>query len=117
MSVDEETDRGTARAPDVQWRRLDQRLWVGRSGQRHLGTIELGSRYVYVDVEGVAHRGCRTLHEAQDVATGPIALVRSTAASPTTSPKQVVVQVALLVVAGMVLSGLIWLIGSVLFVR
>lgn len=53
---------------EIVWRRLTDTLWVGRLGDRCVGTIEHDAGYVWVDVEGRSHGRTRTLQEAQDAA-------------------------------------------------
>ena len=63
---------GDAAAGTIQWTRRSSTLWTGRRDDVPVGTIERGARYTFVDVAGGAHRGYRTLADAQIAATGPI---------------------------------------------
>lgn len=64
----------TARSPDpaapIVWRRLDPNLWVGRRGDRHIGSIEHSHGYVFIDADGGASAGHRTLVAAQATGAG-----------------------------------------------
>lgn len=57
----------------VDWRRIGGGLWVGRRGDRSIGTIEHTGRYVWVDCDGRPHDGRATLREAQDDAIAEVA--------------------------------------------
>ncbi|WP_375388582.1 hypothetical protein [uncultured Amnibacterium sp.] len=50
---------------EPEWVQQQTRLWAGRVDGRPVGTIERGRRYTYVDVDGVARSGHRTLSAAQ----------------------------------------------------
>lgn len=72
------------RSPDsgvdhVVWRRLGRHLWVGRSGDTHVGIIEEGRRFTLTDANECVHPGFGSLEAAQS-ATGPIAIVHPGAA-------------------------------------
>ena len=78
--MSEQNDPRTDPDPDlpgtspIGWRRLSPRLWAGRRDERPAGTIEQGSSFVFVDLQGDRHTGYRTLEDAKDAATGPIRL-------------------------------------------
>jgi hypothetical protein len=59
-------------AGTITWTQQSRNLWTGRRDDAPVGTIERGSRFTYVDATGDAHRGYRTLVDAQTAATGPI---------------------------------------------
>ena len=59
-------------AGTIQWTQQSRNLWTGRRDDAPVGTIERGSRFTFVDATGDAHRGYRTLFDAQTAATGPI---------------------------------------------
>ena len=61
----------------IQWTRQRRDLWTGRLSGAPVGTIEHGARFTYVDLQGGAHRGFRTLVDAQTAATDPQAAVDS----------------------------------------
>jgi hypothetical protein len=48
------TQRGDGAIDDVEWRRLNRRLWAASREGRPLGTVEHGRRYVALDVDGGA---------------------------------------------------------------
>jgi hypothetical protein len=61
--------------PDVVWRQLRPRLWVGRSDGEHLGTIERGRSFTATDLAGEMRGGYRDLRAAQAALTGEIAVI------------------------------------------
>ena len=61
--MDEQTGAGTR----VAWRELDPHLWVAIGPDGHMGTIELGRRYVVVDTHGEVRGRCRSLDHAMAV--------------------------------------------------
>jgi hypothetical protein len=63
---------GVAATGTIQWTQQSRHLWTGRCDDAPIGTIERGARFTYVDTTGDAHRGYRTLLDAQSAATGPI---------------------------------------------
>jgi hypothetical protein len=56
----------------IQWTRRTPALWTGRRADAPAGTIEGGARFTYVDVDGGAHRGYRSLAAAQTAAAGEV---------------------------------------------
>ena len=54
-------------AAGVRWRELDPHLWVAIGPDGHMGTIELGRRYVVVDTHGEVRGRCRSLDHAMAV--------------------------------------------------
>jgi len=56
----------------IEWTRRTSGLWTGRRHDAPIGTIERGSRFTYVDVDGEPHRGYRSLADAQRAAAGPV---------------------------------------------
>lgn len=62
----------SAVAGTITWTQQSRDLWTGRRDDAPVGTIERGARFTYVDATGDAHRGYRTLIDAQTAATGPI---------------------------------------------
>jgi len=61
----------TTESEPIEWTRRTDDLWTGRRSDAPVGTIERGSRYTWVDLDGQPHRGYRSLAEAQDAATRP----------------------------------------------
>lgn len=55
----------------IVWTRQRRGLWTGRRDGAPAGTIEEGTRYAFVDLEGTAHGRFRTLADAQTAATAP----------------------------------------------
>lgn len=72
----------TTSAPAITWRRLQPRLWVGRLDDRHVGAIEQGRRFTYIEPSGAMHPGFPTLDAAQEAATGPCAVVTPAPGAP-----------------------------------
>ena len=56
----------------IEWTRRTSDLWTGRRLGAPIGTIERGTRFTYVDVDGEPHRGYRSLADAQRAAAGPV---------------------------------------------
>jgi hypothetical protein len=56
----------------IEWTRRTRDLWTGRRCDGPAGTIEGGTRFTYVDLEGRPHGGYRSLADAQRAATGPL---------------------------------------------
>lgn len=50
--MDPGTPHGDDAIDDVEWRRLDRRLWAASRQGRPLGTVEHGRRYAALDVDG-----------------------------------------------------------------
>jgi hypothetical protein len=59
-------------AETIEWTRRTNDLWTGRRADRPAGTIERGSRFTYVDLDGLPHRGYRSLADAQRAAAGAV---------------------------------------------
>ena len=55
------------------WTRQRRGLWTGRRDGAPAGTIEEGSRYAFVDLDGASHGRYRTLADAQTAAGEPAA--------------------------------------------
>lgn len=62
----------TIDAGTIEWTRRSSALWTGRRSDVPAGTIERGSRFTYVDLDGVPHQGYRSLADAQRAAAGPV---------------------------------------------
>jgi hypothetical protein len=53
------------RDDEVVWRRLQPHLWVGRANGSHVGIIEQGRRFTFIDADDRVHPGFPTLSAAQ----------------------------------------------------
>ena len=62
----------TIEAEPIEWTRRTRALWTGRRFDAPADTIERGTRFTYVDLDGEPHRGYRSLADAQRAAAGPI---------------------------------------------
>jgi hypothetical protein len=56
----------------VEWRRLNDYLWAGSSGEGPVGTIERGRRFSAIDTSGEVIARCRDLRTAQAVLAGDV---------------------------------------------
>lgn len=63
---------GNSDAGGIEWTRRTRDLWTGRRSGGPAGTIERGTRFTYVDLDGEPHRGYRSLADAQRAAAGPV---------------------------------------------
>jgi hypothetical protein len=72
-----------------------------------VGTIEHGARFTYIDVQGAAHRGYRTLDDAQSAASAPLPPHDSGPAGPRWSvhPVLLIAVPAVLVIDAVLLGG------------
>jgi hypothetical protein len=61
----------TTAVEPIEWTQRTRDLWTGRRSDAPAGTIERGTRFTYVDLDGEPHSGYRSLAEAQEAASHP----------------------------------------------
>ena len=99
----------TIGAEPIEWTQRTHDLWTGRRSDAPVGTIERGTRFTYVDLDGEPHRGYRSLAEAQDAATHPDAVHGSGARGLRVHPL-LVVMVGGAVAADLLVLAAMWLV-------